>query len=218
MSQIDESFDRNDGVLQLITKLGLANGIEVCLGSANQVFTLEFAMSIANLTTRERAVIRYQYLDRLTFSEIGNKFNVSKERIRQILAVAERKLRANQYAREILLKGPLYFFEEQVRMKVEFELKRMAEEARKVPILSATSTIDDADISSLDLSVRPYNCLKRAKVNTIGDLRSLLQGPRSKVISIRHLGVKSLREIEKTMLKKGLWDGLYAAEGVDNAK
>ena len=45
-------------------------------------------------------------------------------------------------------------------------------------------------IEELDLSVRSFNCLKRANINTVADLISKTQ---DEMIKVRNLGRKSLR-------------------------
>ncbi|MBR0397285.1 MAG: hypothetical protein IJI10_03350 [Eubacterium sp.] len=53
----------------------------------------------------------------------------------------------------------------------------------------------DRDIEELELSVRSYNCLKRAGCHTIGDLLKLLEEDRSGLRQIRNLGSRSETEI-----------------------
>ena len=52
-----------------------------------------------------------------------------------------------------------------------------------------------ADITELNLSVRSYNCLKRAGCNTIRDVLSLLDEEGSGLRNIRNLGSRSEEEI-----------------------
>jgi DNA-directed RNA polymerase subunit alpha len=47
-------------------------------------------------------------------------------------------------------------------------------------------------IEELDLSVRSFNCLKRADINTVGDLTNRTQ---DEMIKVRNLGKKSLEEV-----------------------
>ncbi len=47
-------------------------------------------------------------------------------------------------------------------------------------------------IEELDLSVRSYNCLKRAGINTVGEL---IQKSEEEMMKVRNLGKKSLEEI-----------------------
>ena len=51
-------------------------------------------------------------------------------------------------------------------------------------------------IEDLDLSVRSFNCLKRANINTVADLVSKSEDDMMKV---RNLGRKSLEEVKKKL-------------------
>ncbi|AMP20347.1 DNA-directed RNA polymerase subunit alpha [endosymbiont 'TC1' of Trimyema compressum] len=52
----------------------------------------------------------------------------------------------------------------------------------------------EKSIEDLDLSVRPYNCLKRADINTVGDL---VNHTELEIMRVRNLGKKSLDEIHE---------------------
>ncbi|MCI5753359.1 MAG: DNA-directed RNA polymerase subunit alpha [Clostridiales bacterium] len=56
-------------------------------------------------------------------------------------------------------------------------------------------------IEELDLSVRSFNCLKRANINTVEDLISKTQ---DEMIKVRNLGRKSLEEVEQKLALMGL--------------
>jgi DNA-directed RNA polymerase subunit alpha len=56
-------------------------------------------------------------------------------------------------------------------------------------------------IEELDLSVRSFNCLKRANINTVEDLVSKTQ---DEMIKVRNLGRKSLEEVEHKLNQLGL--------------
>jgi DNA-directed RNA polymerase subunit alpha len=56
-------------------------------------------------------------------------------------------------------------------------------------------------IEELDLSVRPYNCLKRAGINTLGDL---LQRTEEEVVNVKNFGRKSLDEVKEKLAALGL--------------
>ena len=56
-------------------------------------------------------------------------------------------------------------------------------------------------IEELDLSVRSFNCLKRASINTVGDLVSKTQ---DEMIKVRNLGRKSLEEVMQKLDALGL--------------
>ncbi len=59
--------------------------------------------------------------------------------------------------------------------------------------------IAEKSIESLELSVRSLNCLKRDKINTIGDL---LKRPVQELLKIRNFGKKSLVEVEEKLKEK----------------
>ena len=63
------------------------------------------------------------------------------------------------------------------------------------------STILDTPIEGLDLSVRAYNCLKRAGISTVRDLAGLT---RLEMVNIRNLGAKSQGEIEANLHERGI--------------
>ncbi len=64
-----------------------------------------------------------------------------------------------------------------------------------------TSKVLDMTIEDLDLSVRSFNCLKRASINTVADLVTKTEDDMMKV---RNLGRKSLEEVKKKLDELGL--------------
>jgi DNA-directed RNA polymerase subunit alpha len=56
-------------------------------------------------------------------------------------------------------------------------------------------------IEDLDLSVRSYNCLKRAGINTIAEL---VQKTEDDMMKVRNLGRKSMEEVKKKLIELGL--------------
>ena len=65
------------------------------------------------------------------------------------------------------------------------EIMEKKEESGKDKVLEMT-------IEELDLSVRAFNCLKRAGVNSVGDL--INKSP-EEMMKVRNLGKKSLEEV-----------------------
>ena len=59
----------------------------------------------------------------------------------------------------------------------------------------------DMTIEELDLSVRSYNCLKRAGINTVEELTLKSE---EDMIKVRNLGRKSLEEVEQKLHELGL--------------
>ena len=56
-------------------------------------------------------------------------------------------------------------------------------------------------IEDLDFSVRAYNCLKRANINTLGDL---IEKSELEMMKVRNLGKKSLKEVMDKIREMGL--------------
>lgn len=68
------------------------------------------------------------------------------------------------------------------------------EEDKKDKVLEMT-------IEELDLSVRSYNCLKRAGINTVQELATKSE---EDMMKVRNLGKKSLEEVEQKLIALGL--------------
>jgi DNA-directed RNA polymerase subunit alpha len=76
----------------------------------------------------------------------------------------------------------------------EVEIMVEKEEDKKEKVLEMT-------IEELDLSVRSYNCLKRAGINTVEELT---QKTEEDMMKVRNLGKKSLEEVQKKLAELGL--------------
>ena len=59
----------------------------------------------------------------------------------------------------------------------------------------------DMSIEELDMSVRSFNCLKRAGIDTVGDLTNRTE---EDMIKVRNLGKKSLEEVIQKLQSLGL--------------
>jgi len=76
----------------------------------------------------------------------------------------------------------------------DLELMVEKEEDEKAALL-------EMSIEELDLSVRSYNCLKRAGINTVGEL---VQKTPEDMMKVRNLGKKSLQEVQEKLAQFGL--------------
>ena len=65
---------------------------------------------------------------------------------------------------------------------------------------NAKSKVLELTIEELDLSVRSFNCLKRAGINTVEDLASKSEG---EMMRVRNLGKKSLEEVVNKLASLG---------------
>jgi len=64
-----------------------------------------------------------------------------------------------------------------------------------------TSKVMEMTIEDLDLSVRSFNCLKRANINNVADLVAKTE---EDMMKVRNLGRKSLEEVKKKLEELGL--------------
>jgi DNA-directed RNA polymerase subunit alpha len=82
---------------------------------------------------------------------------------------------------------------------VEIEAPKRVEES---PI---PERIAEASIEDLDLSVRAFNCLKRAGIAKVGEIIERLERDEEELLAIRNFGQKSLDELKESLKAKGFW-------------
>ena len=79
----------------------------------------------------------------------------------------------------------------------------------------------NGSIEELELTVRSYNCLKAARIKTLGELVSKTE---SEMLKTRNFGRKSLTEIRHILFSMGLSFGMnlsdldLVAEGIEKNK
>lgn len=158
---------------------------------------LEFLLQKFVITDREEKIIRLYYIDGKTFEEIGKEFGVTRERIRQIQTKAIKKLKLFAkyfYGGKWCLMEDLA--KEEYQKYLETQKSYWKYESAKQYILQYESgiflPIKEQKIDNLDLSMRSYNCLKRAGIRTIGDLLELNYND---LFKIRNMGRKSMKEV-----------------------
>jgi DNA-directed RNA polymerase subunit alpha len=84
------------------------------------------------------------------------------------------------------------------------ELPEMAEEPAE-RALSQMNEVLNRSVEELELSVRSYNCLKNANIQTIGDL---VQKTEAEMLRTKNFGRKSLNEIKEILGGLGLGFGM----------
>jgi len=93
-----------------------------------------------------------------------------------------------------ILNGHLTLFEDLTDHVQGVEIMVEKEEDKKGKILEMT-------IEELDLSVRSYNCLKRAGINSVDEL---VQRNEEEMMKVRNLGRKSLEEVSQKLAALGI--------------
>lgn len=90
---------------------------------------------------------------------------------------------------------------EHLYVMVELSEKAQEEEFMVERESEQNSQILETQIEDLDLSVRSYNCLKRAGINTVDELT---QKSEEDMMKVRNLGKKSLKEVKQKLDELGL--------------
>lgn len=193
----------------------------------NLDFTAKGILALANavLTPRELSIIETRYKGGgKTLKETGKLHGIQAERCRQIEARALRKLtgpKLNQYAS---VPWKCWKAERDARIAAEAREKEANERLRWVlsnctyrmksgidPIETLEEVGRAAEknmtIEDMDLSVRSFNCLRRAGINTMNDLLKI--PTEEDAMHIRNLGRKSWEEIKNKVHSLGyrlMWE------------
>lgn len=154
---------------------------------------------LGTLSGNTAQVIIMRFMLGKTLEEIGCSLGTTKERARQIEAKGLRWLRHPQ-KRKYIKRG--------IAEITRNELQKVRENAYRNGYITgrydeAQSQFDEmpplsdrlpseVTVEELDLSVRSYNCLKRAGVEKLSDILDMTM---SEVAALRNLGAKSLHEI-----------------------
>lgn len=76
-------------------------------------------------------------------------------------------------------------------------------EVEAAPESEIPGRVYDTPIEELELSVRAYNCLKRAGITKVGEVLERLQKGKDEILAIRNFGQKSLDELMERLQEKG---------------
>ena len=160
--------------------------------------TLEYVLH--TLTDREYQIIKMRFVEGLTYEKCGRSYGVTRERIRQLEVRALRKLKHPSRSAMIKYGIQRYIDNKLARITENYEA-RLSENYEARLSENKPSDLEIIPIESMDLSVRSYNCLKRACIRTIGDLIKIEP---KELASVRNLGKKSYDEIIDKLEKYGL--------------
>lgn len=173
----------------------MENGINYCLNNF--------------LTEREKDILLKYYKENLTLKEIAIKYDLTTERIRQIIRKSMRKLSV-PYRLDIIKYGYEYINKckelmNEEKIKYEEKVKQIANKTELLDKMIQTDEIKKdikeilTPIEELNLSVRSYNCLHmRTKYKYIEEMQNITSGD---LMKIRNLGRKSYNEIVNKLLE-----------------
>lgn len=154
------------------------------------------------ITVREKNVLEYRYINRYTFKQIGEIYNVTHQRIRQIEKKAIRKLRhpsrTELYLFDVMDEAYNRGFEAGLVKGFNEGLKHDSCETLK----AYTYTIKPIPIEELNLSVRTLNCLIR---NGIKNTEDLLRCDIQQLMKMRNFGEKCLHELVEEAKRYGIY-------------
>jgi len=186
---------------------GKSKGSEEAEAFVRRTYAPGLLEEVENLDDRQKLVITLRYRSHLTLEGVAKELHVTKERVRQIEAKGIRILRRRESLNHWLL-VPMERLLEAQRERDELRLKLITQE--RADELEPELSLKSVSIDALDLSVRAHNCLKRAGVNTLEDLRKM---NREDLMKLRNMGRKSLEEI----ITKAKEYGIAIEEGTNGA-
>jgi hypothetical protein len=164
--------------------------------------------------------------EQMTLRAIGEHYSRNGETIRQVENKALRKFRHPSRARRIkplfasysellpeiesrdeqitTLKGDISFLTAE-NLRLQKQVKELGGEITKNDPVDKMPSLLDLTIKELNLSVRAYNCLLRAGINTVGDIASRhKEGGIDGFLKIRNLGRKCADEVLYKMKEIGI--------------
>lgn len=182
---------------------------------------------LKRLSVKEQNILLQYYKDDKSMHWIAKDNNVTPERIRQIILKALRKLRSpsyliyieeglqrqNDYLKEkyATTKRWSELMKENARLdEIEANLNRRAQILNVVAIHEKTAMDKSWEEIIPDLSVRSFNCLRRANIYTVGEIINLIEN--GEILNVRNLGRKSVNELIKRIRLAGYT--VTPAEGV----
>ncbi len=93
--------------------------------------------------------------------------------------------------------------------------------SEEVPVESRSgvpSRIYDVPIEDLELTVRAYNCLKRAGITKVGEVLERLERGEEEILAIRNFGRKSLNELVEKLGIKGYLSAIAYQPSAETAE
>ena len=162
---------------------------------------LEYLLS--RMTPRTKEIVYRRYKDSMKLEDISREFNITRERVRQILVRAIRIMRAPIRRRYIEdgLKGTeelneLERYISKRRAKLE-QMKNQLELEEKCLHVSEPSDYDvpftDIFLDECTMSVRLFNCLRRSQLDTVNKIVAAVND--ESILRVRNLGRKTYEEL-----------------------
>ena len=171
--------------------------------------------SLEDLTEREQKVLYMRHNNHMTLEQVGKELGVTRDRIRQIEAKAIRKLRSPRHYKHWMFdtvekgweiakeRDALKLENISLREKLSKVMESLGMKKDAGELLEPVQKEIDMDlpIDNLELSVRSYNCLKRAGYDKLSDFTGKTMDD---LMKCRNLGRKSLSEVVERLREHGI--------------
>jgi len=149
-------------------------------------------IDVIGLNDREKDILKKILFDQLTYDKVALKYDLTRERIRQIFEAAKRKLR-HRIITSVIFYEP-YIANKQKCTSIISDVIKINQITHKYmynPNLNIS-------IQSLDISIRLLNCLKSLNIQTLRDIDAHKY---DNFLKYRMFGKKSLNELKELMKK-----------------
>lgn len=190
---------------------------EIVIDPGNMDIKNGISAAIAMLPDQEQIALtmRYRYL--YTLEEVGDHFGVTRERARQIIVRATRKLMLSP-RRFLIIQGLEGYIKSQAELRAstlsKIKLREEYNKGYKNGLAVATGEVEDPSITyepvkvaDMQLSVAATNCLLRANFVTLEDV---LNADKDAILRIRNLGNKRAGEVAEKLNELGFPGSAWA--------
>ena len=202
------------------------NAIDAIFGANNVMFdnmdyvVSNFEVNFKKLTDillneKEKEIAYLRFKDGYTLESIGKKYGLTRERIRQILEIIIRKIKASKLSYDYLNKGATVVLtsSEIAELEKELELRKSVLKEKiqenennlsQEELMRIKMNQDEIDKYYLKLKVRTVNSLTRAGYKTVGEVVDLIEqegGYDYLLYKIRSFGSGSAKDL-RSMLKR----------------
>ena len=163
----------------------------------NAEAAIEYVLNM--LKKRDKAIVLARLKHYKTYAAIGREFHITGNRVAQVLQKNIRMMKNPARSRFLVdLNGQLQHDSdaEEAAREVRFQIV----EKRKAEIVEGS--IDEITLEDLDLTVRSYNCLRRAGIGTLTDISGLTL---KELYGVRNLGRKGALEVLTVCEKYGVF-------------
>jgi predicted DNA-binding protein YlxM (UPF0122 family) len=167
----------------------------------------ELEKVVSEFSERTRMFLELRYKECLTYREIGEKLGYSMSRIQQVVKKAERMLRHPYRAKryQTIIKCEHHKAIDELNTNINILTYERDSALHQLYELTGVKhqvlDLKWQEIHELDFSIRTYNCLKRAGINTTYDLTLRTELDIQKV---RNLGAKCFNEVIEILKKNNI--------------